>query len=272
MKRWIATALCLVMCLSMCSVGKAYTLFGNTIDDFAEDVKKGVYYEEFKQFGGFLIWSFSHPWQNLFDNRDESYDKQNYEFVYPLAKVYAAFMKEKHSSEYNAASAKTGSTLDKPHTLSSQNGLYSLMSYHPSEYSAYVGYTRPIPPSLEFTSAKWNAKGNDRLINFTLKNLSGNDTIDAVDIAVYGKSVYGEVMCPDDDKPGEIRYYTCDITIKPGKKASTGYCRLEGLKSAKEIYVAVWRYHVKDGETVECGNTKETDPMLKLDWIYFDIK
>ena len=42
-------------------------------------------------------------------------------------------------------------------------------------------------------------------------------------------------------------------------------------RKAKKIYVTVTRYHVKDGNTVNCGKADETNYDKKYDWVYWDI-
>ena len=113
-------------------------------------------------------------------------------------------------------------------------------------------------------------KGNDLLVNFELENYFFG-TIDSVDIAVYCTNAYGEVMHPDDGLGGDVRIFTCDITIKEGKSKKTGYCTLKGLKAAKRVYVAVYRCHFTNGSTLQFDDEAKSKWVDKFDYEWCDI-
>lgn len=118
--------------------------------------------------------------------------------------------------------------------------------------------------------AEWRKSGKDLKIRFKMKNLSDCDAVDAFDIAIYCTNAYGEMLCPD-DCGDEILYFTSDQTYKPGRTAYSNYCVMEGCKSAKTFHAALTRYHIKDGETVSLGDSSESDPLKKYDWLSWDV-
>ena len=124
----------------------------------------------------------------------------------------------------------------------------------------------------EYYSTRYKTKGNDMLINVRFTNSSKEDTVDAIDVAIYCTNAYDENITPDDDKDGYIRYFTSDTKIKPGKSAYIGYCRMEGCKAAKEYHIALVRYHVKDGSTKELANASLKSDLDKYAWMTWDLR
>ena len=125
----------------------------------------------------------------------------------------------------------------------------------------------------EYYSTRYKTKGNDMLINVRFTNSSEDETVDAIDVAIYCTNAYDENMTPDDDEDGYIRYFTADTKIKPGKSAYIGYCRMEGCKAAKEYHIALVRYHIKDGSTKEVAKSSlTTDTLSKYTWFTWDLR
>ncbi|HNW85877.1 MAG TPA: hypothetical protein PKJ47_02915 [Candidatus Limiplasma sp.] len=125
----------------------------------------------------------------------------------------------------------------------------------------------------EYYSTRYKTKGNDMLINVRFTNSSEDETVDAIDVAIYCTNAYDENMTPDDDEDGYIRYFTADTKIKPGKSAYIGYCRMKGCKAAKEYHIALVRYHIKDGSTKEVAKSSlTTDALSKYTWITWDLR
>lgn len=121
-------------------------------------------------------------------------------------------------------------------------------------------------------SARHKIKSDDMLIDVRLANSSTFQTVDAIDVAIYCTDAYDEIICPADEEDGYIRYFTTDTKIKPGKNAYIGYCRMDGCKRAKEYSIAIVRYHIKDGSTVNLANTSYTDPVSQYHWITWDLR
>lgn len=116
--------------------------------------------------------------------------------------------------------------------------------------------------------AEGGAKGKDLRFRPKMANLSECDIVDAFDLAIYCMNAYGEPMCPSDGYEGSIRYFSFDKTFKCGKSGYGDYCVLKGCKSAKKVYVALTRYHIKGGDTVTLGNSN-SDPLERYDWLYW---
>ena len=117
--------------------------------------------------------------------------------------------------------------------------------------------------------ARWKKQGKDLLIDVKLANTVGVDTIDAVDLAIYCENAYGEALCPTDEYDGSIRYFSLSLKIKPGQSSYSGYCRMEGLRDAVGFYVALTRYHLKDGGTHNFGSESESDPLKRYTWLHW---
>ena len=109
------------------------------------------------------------------------------------------------------------------------------------------------------------------LIDVRFMNVSDCETIDALDIAIYCTNAYDEVITPDDEEDGFMRFFSINTTIKPEGNKYIGYNRMKGCASAKHIYVAMVRFHVKDGDTYSFKNTKKQLSWEQYQWKVWDV-
>ena len=125
-------------------------------------------------------------------------------------------------------------------------------------------------PKDGLSYAKWEYKGNDLLFSVRVENLTEHMVIDAIDFVVYGENAYGETIYPDNSY-SPYSYYTCDMRLKPGKNKYTSYLRLEGLRHAHAINIAITRYHIEDYFTVNCNDPAYSDARNAYRWYSWDI-
>ena len=124
----------------------------------------------------------------------------------------------------------------------------------------------------EYYSTRYKTSGNNMLIKVRFANSSDDTTIDAIDLAIYCTNAYDEYIYPDDEYSGYIRYFTTDTKIKPGRNTYTGYLRMDGCKQAKEYHIAIVRFHTTDGDTVNMGDSTQTDPLDQYRGITWDLR
>lgn len=109
----------------------------------------------------------------------------------------------------------------------------------------------PVPDNMviEITKVKLNESRNTKNFSVDLKNHSNDLTIDAFTVTMKVYDVYGEQL----NKDGESAEWWKELSIKPGKSFSMGsyYWYLFSEQTAAKITVAITKYHIKDGATVE---------------------
>lgn len=117
----------------------------------------------------------------------------------------------------------------------------------------------PIVIPLEFTSLKLDTDiiGTPE-IRLKIKN-NGTETIDALNFYAESYDAYGEIV---------KQYETYDMVsctyqdgdISPRDQTKTVAWDLFGISTAKTVKIAIYKYHIKDGETIEI-------PESQLVWI-----
>ena len=120
--------------------------------------------------------------------------------------------------------------------------------------------------------ARHQIKGQNLMIQVRLENQSDSKTIDAIDVAIYCTNAYGETITPSDGQSGFVRIFSSDKALKPGKNAYIGYFKMEGCKQAQSYYIALIRYHVKGGDTVNLGTADAYNLSSTCNWKGWDTK
>lgn len=108
--------------------------------------------------------------------------------------------------------------------------------------------------------ANWKRTSGGVNIRVKMSNES-DEAIDAYTINVRAQNAYGENIdiVANDDCYYDSLWYTHDKTIKTGKSAYSPYMFVKGTEKIKYIYLALVKFHYKDGATVELTESEQSE-------------
>lgn len=114
----------------------------------------------------------------------------------------------------------------------------------------------PFKSDVKVASVKSGVSYSGSLMLYIQLQNTGRDTIDRVDFNLAFFDAYGNLM-----KYKGQKYEHCydTSTIKPGKKSPANwYYDFPGMSGATKFAICIYKYHFKNGTTVDIGNDDQT--------------